>query len=94
MPHKEIGALGGTEAYTNFRDNLCANMWLEYVNSGHYHPAQVIYFVLYLFICLLYSFIAVFVMTMMRDHFNKFVWYVSCLVIFMTSIIVWYIIYL
>ncbi|KAF6176103.1 hypothetical protein GIB67_000197 [Kingdonia uniflora] len=29
MPHEEIGALKGTEAWTNFRDNLCANMWLD-----------------------------------------------------------------
>ncbi|KAF6143700.1 hypothetical protein GIB67_021710 [Kingdonia uniflora] len=34
MPHEEIGSLRGTEALSNFRDHLCANMWLEYVNSG------------------------------------------------------------
>ncbi|KAF6173072.1 hypothetical protein GIB67_009992 [Kingdonia uniflora] len=64
MPYEKIAALGGTEAWTNFRDNLCINMWLQYVNSGHYHLVRVIYFVLFLFACLLYSFIAVFVMTM------------------------------
>ncbi|KAF6158860.1 hypothetical protein GIB67_012503 [Kingdonia uniflora] len=29
MPHEEIEALGGTKAWTNFRDNLCENMCLD-----------------------------------------------------------------